>query len=278
MRKTERQTAGTIVLTIVIALFALLVLFPFYLVVVNSVKTNAQITQSLLSFPVEFHWENFPAAMEKMNFTRAFANSIFVTVFSVAGLILISSMTAYQTVRRKNIVSKLIFVLIVASMAIPFQVLMVPSVIVATKLGVMNSLPGIVLIYWGFLLPMAMFLYQGFIKGVPRELEEAALIDGCGQIRTFFRIVFPLLKPITATVAIINIMGVFNDFSLPLVMLSRKELKTLPLSFSVFYSSYLNDWALILAALLLTVVPVLLFFLIMQRHIMSGLTSGAIKG
>ena len=116
-----------------------------------------------------------------------------------------------------------------------------------------------------------MFLYQGFVKGVPRELEEAAMIDGCGQIRAFFRIVFPMLKPITATVAIINILGVFNDFTLPLIMLSSQSLKTLPLSFSVFYSSYLNEWQLIMSGLVLSIFPVLVFFLLMQRNIMDGL-------
>ena len=163
-------------------------------------------------------------------------------------------------------------------MAIPFQVLMVPSVIVARELHLVNSRPGMIVMYWGFLLPMAMFLYQGFVKGVPRELEEAAMIDGCGQIRAFFRIVFPMLKPITATVAIINILGVFNDFTLPLIMLSSQSLKTLPLSFSVFYSSYLNEWQLIMSGLVLSIFPVLVFFLLMQRNIMDGLTAGALKG
>ena len=213
-----------------------------------------------------------------MNYLQAFANSILITVCSVAGLVLFASMAAYQVVRRKCLASRIISGLMVASMAIPFQVLMVPSVIVARELHLVNSRPGMIVMYWGFLLPMAMFLYQGFVKGVPRELEEAAMIDGCGQIRAFFRIVFPMLKPITATVAIINILGVFNDFTLPLIMLSSQSLKTLPLSFSVFYSSYLNEWQLIMSGLVLSIFPVLVFFLLMQRNIMDGLTAGALKG
>ena len=216
--------------------------------------------------------------MAQMNYLQAFANSILITVCSVAGLVLFASMAAYQVVRRKCLASRIISGLMVASMAIPFQVLMVPSVIVARELHLVNSRPGMIVMYWGFLLPMAMFLYQGFVKGVPRELEEAAMIDGCGQIRAFFRIVFPMLKPITATVAIINILGVFNDFTLPLIMLSSQSLKTLPLSFSVFYSSYLNEWQLIMSGLVLSIFPVLVFFLLMQRNIMDGLTAGALKG
>lgn len=278
MTQKKKRLAGRWTLTLVLVLAALLFVFPLFLIFLNCLKSQQQITASLLSFPTEFHFENFPKAMEKMNYAAAFRNSLIVTVCGVAGLVLLSSMTAYQVVRRKCLASRVISALMVASMAIPFQVLMVPLVIVARNLRLINSLPGIIVMYWGFLLPMAMFLYQGFIKGVPRELEEAAMIDGCGQIRAFFRIVFPMLKPITATVAIINILGVFNDFTLPLIMLSSQNLKTLPLSFSVFYGSYLNEWQLIMAGLVLSVFPVLIFFLLMQKNIMDGLTAGALKG
>lgn len=278
MTQKKKRLAGRWVLTLVLVLAALLFVFPLILIFLNCLKSQQQITASLLSFPTELHFENFPKAMEKMNYMTAFCNSVIVTVCGVAGLVLLASMTAYQVVRRKCLASRVISALMLASMAIPFQVLMVPLVIVARNLHLINSLPGIIVMYWGFLLPMAMFLYQGFIKGVPRELEEAAMIDGCGQIRAFFRIVFPMLKPITATVAIINILGVFNDFTLPLIMLSSQNLKTLPLSFSVFYGSYLNEWQLIMAGLVLSVFPVLVFFLLMQKNIMDGLTAGALKG
>lgn len=276
--ENDRFTVGKLALMLVLGFFALLMLFPLILILINCLKSYQDISKSLLSLPTELHFENFPEAVERMNFWQAIGNSLIITVCSVAGLILVASMAAYQITRRKCLASSIIFVLVLASMAIPFQVLMVPSVIVARLLGLTNSQWGLVIMYWGFLLPMALFLYQGFIKGVPRELEEAAMIDGCGQIRAFFRIVFPMLKPITATVAIVNLLGVFNDFTLPLVMLSSKQVKTLPLSFSVFYGSYANEWHLIMSALLITVLPVLVFFLIMQKHIMGGLTAGALKG
>lgn len=278
MGAKKREAAGKAVLTAVLLALALLFLFPLLLVFLNCLKSQREIVASLLSFPTELHFENFPNAVRQMNYVQAFLNSVAVTVLSVAGLILLASMTAYQVVRRKCIASRVISALMVASMAIPFQVLMVPSVIVARELHLVNSQWGLVVMYWGFLLPMAMFLYQGFIKGVPRELEEAAMIDGCGQIRAFFRIVFPMLRPITATVAILNVLSVFNDFTLPLIMLSSQNVKTLPLSFSVFYGSYLNEWQLIMAALVLTIFPVLVFFLLMQKNIVAGLTAGALKG
>ena len=278
MAQKKKRAAGKAVLVTVLVLAALLFLFPLILIFLNCLKSQSEITASLLALPTQLHFENFPNAMAQMNYLQAFANSILITVCSVAGLVLFASMAAYQVVRRKCLASRIISGLMVASMAIPFQVLMVPSVIVARELYLVNSRPGMIVMYWGFLLPMAMFLYQGFVKGVPRELEEAAMIDGCGQIRAFFRIVFPMLKPITATVAIINILGVFNDFTLPLIMLSSQSLKTLPLSFSVFYSSYLNEWQLIMSGLVLSIFPVLVFFLLMQRNIMDGLTAGALKG
>lgn len=275
----KRKAAwGRTVLFLVLLFVALMFLFPLFLIFLNCLKSQSEIMSSLLSLPTQLHFENFPQAVKKMNYGQSFMNSVLITVFSVAGIVLLASMCAYQVVRRKCFASKLISGLMLASMAIPFQVLMVPSVIVARELKLVNSQYGLILMYWGFLLPMAMFLYQGFIKGVPRELEEAAMIDGAGQIKTFFAIVFPMLKPITATVVILNVMGVFNDFTMPLIMLSSKNTKTLPLAFSVFYGSYANEWQLIMAALVLTVVPVLIFFLLMQKNIMDGLTAGALKG
>jgi raffinose/stachyose/melibiose transport system permease protein len=155
---------------------------------------------------------------------------------------------------------------------------MVPSVIVAKSLHIVNTTYGLVIMYWGFMLPMAIFLYQGFIKSVPRELEEAAMIDGCGQIYAFFKIVFPMLMPITSTIAIINVLGVFNDFLLPLIMLSSDDVKTIPLSLSIFFSNYTAEWNLIMAALALSIIPGLVFFLLMQKKIIGGLAEGAIKG
>lgn len=278
MNPKTKQAIGKTILILVLAMAALCFLFPLILIFLNCLKSAQQINVSLLSFPTELHFENFPKAMEKMNYGTSLINSMFVTIFSVIGLVILSSMAAYQIVRRKCLASSMISGLMIASMAIPFQVLMVPAVIMARELHLVNSLTGLIVMYWGFLLPMAMFLYQGFVKGVPRELEEAALIDGCGQTRAFFRIVFPIMKPITATVAIINILGVFNDFMMPLIMLSSQNLKTLPLAFSVFYSAYLNEWQYIMAALVVAVMPMLIFFLLMQRNIMDGLTSGALKG
>lgn len=274
----KKYSISIFILEIFMILLALIVIFPIVFVLMNSVKTLQQVSISVLSLPVEIHWENFGQALKRMNFITTFSNSIIVSVLSVAGLVLVSSMAAYQVVRDKCLAGNIIFYGIVFSMAIPFQALMVPLVIIAKDLNLTDSIFGLVIMYWGLLLPIAMFLYHGFIKGVPRELEEASRIDGCGKIKSFFYIVFPMLKPITTTIVIINILNVFNDFTLPLIMLSSNKTRTIPLAFSVFFGAYMNQWHLILAALTIIIIPTLIFFLFMQRHIMSGLTEGAIKG
>lgn len=269
---------GMTVLEIVMIILALAVLLPVALVVMNSVKGISEVSKSLLSLPKELRWDNFTTAMQRMNYWNALKNSLIVTACSVTGVVLFSSMAAYQITRKQCLLSKIIYYGILLSIAIPFQALMVPLVIVAKTLHLVDNIWGLILIYWGLLLPMSMFLYQGFIKNVPRELEEAALIDGCSPFRAFFSVVFPILKPITVTVVILNCLGVFNDFTLPLILLVSKANRTIPLSISVFFDSYANQWNYIMASLTLVIVPVLVAFLFLQKQIMKGMIDGALKG
>ena len=256
---------------------ALLFLFPFYLTLVNGMKPYDEMARSLLAFPRAPELKNFAAVWEKLNYPRSFLNSLSVTAASVAGILLASAACAYQLVRRPGRISSAIFYSILASMIIPFQTVMVPLVVVAKELGLVDTLHGVILIYCGFSLPMAVFLYHGFIKAIPRELEEAAHIDGSGTFGTFFRIVFPLLKPVTASVAVINALGIWNDFMVPLLMISSESLRTIPLASSIFYGVYKSDWNLAMAALTLGMLPVVVFFLFMQRFIVQGIVAGAVK-
>ncbi len=269
---------GTLLLQVFMIALGLVVMFPLYFVIINSVKSLQEVTVNMLALPEKFHWENFSEAIKRMNFIVSMKNTIFITAFSLIGVLLFSSMTAYQVVRKKCLTSKLIFVGLLLSMAIPFQVLMVPIVIVANNLKLVNSQIGLIIMYWGFLLPLGIFLYQGFIKSIPLEIEEAAYTDGCNQYQVFFRIVFPIMKPMTVTVAVLNLLGVYNDFTLPLIMLSDKNKKTIPLSLSNFFGSTINEWQLIMSAILITVLPMLIIYIILQKQIMSGYTEGAIKG
>lgn len=274
----KKYTIRTFLLECVMICLALVVVFPIFFVLINSVKSLPEVSMSMLSLPTELHWENFSRALDRMNYFVALKNTLFISIFSVAGVVLFASMAAYQIVRRKCLMSRVLFYAMLLSMAIPFQALMVPIVIVAKRLGLINKPWGMVIMYWGFLMPMATFLYQGYIKAVPREMEEAALIDGCNAIPLFFRIVFPIIKPITVTIIILNLLGTFNDFALPLLMLSSKATRTIPLALSTFFGTYLTEWQLVMAALTITILPLLIFFVFMQKHIIEGMAAGALKG
>lgn len=267
-----------LLLEILMVLLAALVFFPIVFVLINSVKNLPEVTLSMLSLPKSLHFENFSVVLDRMNYFTSLGNSLLISVFAVSGIVLFSSMAAYQIVRRKSLATKALFYALLLSMAIPFQALMVPLVIVARELKLMYKPWGMVIIYWGFMLPMSTFLYQGFIKSVPREMEEAARIDGCAPIPLFFLIVFPVIKPITVSIIILSFLGVFNDFTLPLIMLTTRATRTIPMAVSTFFGSYLTEWHLVMASLTITIVPLLVFFLFMQKHIIKGMADGAIKG
>ncbi|MEK3912759.1 carbohydrate ABC transporter permease [Paenibacillus sp. FSL H7-0331] len=277
MRKT-RYGVGLLILELLLILSAVLMLYPFYLTFLNSFKTYLEVSQSLIALPGSWTLDNFSKVWVSMNYPRALLNSIIVTVCSVGGVLLVSSAAAYRLVRSPGKVSQLIFFLVLSSMVIPFQIVMIPALKVAKDLYLINSVYGLVIMYWGFLVPMALFLYHGFVKTIPIELEEAAFIDGCGPFKMFYKVVMPLLMPITTTIAIINVLGVFNDFMLPLVMISSDKFRTLPLAVSIFFGDYGNEWNSIMAALTISMFPIIVFFLFMQRFIIQGLVAGAVKG
>lgn len=269
------------VMIIFLVIAFILFVFPFLMVIINVFKTKADITADPLALIGKhgFTLENFPEAMKKMNFATVFGNSIFVTTFATIGTILLSSMTAYLIVRNNWKANKILFVLMIASMVIPFQVLMIPLVsLYGGIFGILNSRVTLIFMHIGFSLSMATFMFHGAIHtNVPISLEEAATIDGCNKWQIFWKIVFPLLKPTIATVAIIDAMAFWNDYLLPSLVLGRKELFTIPIATKVFYGTYSTDTGLIMASLLLAMLPILILYLFMQKFIVEGITAGAVK-
>ena len=257
-------------------------IFPFLLVVINVFKQKSDIMRDPLALigSKGFTLENFPNAMEKMGFWRSFANSLIITVSSTVLTLLFSSMTAFVIVRNKWKACGLLFGAMIASMVIPFQVLMVPLVsLYGGIFGVLNHRITLILMHTGFSLSMATFMFHGAIHtNIPLELEEAAFIDGCTRWQTWWKIVFPLLKPTIATVAIIDAMAFWNDYLLPSLVLQKKELYTIPIATQAFYGTYTSDLGLIMAALLLAMLPILILYVLLQRFIVEGVTSGAVKG
>ena len=273
----NKYTGKTFILEIVAIVLGLVFLIPFYYVVANSLKPFAEILTNTSALPSTLQFQNYVNAFQQMNYLKVFTNSLIITVASNVVLVVFCSMAAYMLVRTKKKISGIIFMIFVSAMVIPFQSIMIPLVKVAGNLGLLNSMWGLVFMYLGFGSGMTIFLYHGFIKGIPVELEEAAIIDGCSPLGVFWRIVFPLLKPITVTIMILNSLWIWNDFLLPLLVLQDPELRTIPLATFFFFGQYTKQWDLALAALVISIIPLLIFFFAMQKHIIKGITSGSIK-
>ncbi len=277
------KKAGKIILNSIVILLSLVYLFPVYIVIVNSFKNRAQLYENILAFPSGIDFEYYAAAMQKMNFPRAFGNSLIVTVISIAIIVVLGSMTAWMLVRMNNRLSKIIFLVFVGTMLIPFQTLMMPLM---QEMGwirdylhipMMDSLGGLIYMNVGFGASMSVFLYHGFIKSVPVSLEEAATIDGCNKFTLFWKIVFPMLKPTTATVAILDVIWIWNDYLLPSLVISSKAYRTIPLSTASFFGQFTIQWNMAMAGLTLTIIPVIVFYLSAQKYIIKGVAAGAVK-
>jgi raffinose/stachyose/melibiose transport system permease protein len=249
---------------------------PFFLVFVNSFKPIPEILDNPLALPIEYTWDNFTQAMEKMSFFLSLSNSIIVTTFSVTALILVSSMLAYYLSRTKTKFTKATFLILVASMIVPFQALMIPFMALFAPFVSLNNQVALIFFYVGFGVALSTFLYHGFISNIPTELDEAAAIDGASDMTIFWKIIFPMLKPVTATVAIVNALWIWNDFLLPRLVLTP-ETQTLPLSTYLFYGQYSTEYGQAMAGLFLAVIPIIIFYLILQRQFISGISTGAVK-
>jgi raffinose/stachyose/melibiose transport system permease protein len=271
------------IMIIVLILLFILFIAPFILVIINVFKDKADIVTNPLAIigAHGFTLKNFPEAMAKMDFFNVFKNSLLITVSATILTILVSAMTSFVIVRNgKWKMCTAVFALMVASMVIPFQVLMVPLVSVYGGIfGLLNSRITLIFMHVGFSVSMATFMFHGAIHtNIPLELEEAALIDGCSRWQTFWKIVFPLLKPTIATVAIIDAMAFWNDYLLPSLVLTDKAIYTIPIATQQFYGTYSTDIGLVMAALLLAMLPILILYLFLQKYIVAGVTSGAVKG
>lgn len=272
-----------ILIEIIAIIFCLLYLYPIYIVFVNSFKNRQELYENMLALPKKFSTEYFLKAMEKMEFLNAFKNSLIVTIVSIAILVILASMTAWMLVRTNNKLSQIIFMVFVATMIIPFQTIMMPLMQVmgfardTLHLPMLNTLGGLIYMNVGFGASMAVFLYHGFVKSIPISLEEAATIDGCNKFKVFWKIVFPMLKPTTATVMILDVIWIWNDYLLPSLVLSSKELRTVPLSTASFFGQFTIEWNLAMAGLLLTIIPVIIFYLAAQKYIVKGVAAGAVK-
>lgn len=253
-------------------------LFPIYILIMNSFKTTKGIFTDVLGFPAKgtFTLENYKNAFQELDYIRSFMNSLLITVVTAVLVLLIPAMAAWVLVRYKTKASKIIFLIFAGSMLIPFQCVMLPLVGFASKIGLLSR-GGLIFMYMGFQTSMAIIMFHGFIKNIPEELEEAATIDGCGSIRLFISIVLPLMRTIIVTVAVINVMGTWNDFLLPSLIINKQGLQTLPLKTYLFFGQFAKRWDLASAGLVMCMAPIIIFYLFSQKYIVKGITEGAIK-
>lgn len=273
MRNKIASTLRTVVITLLFLAF----MVPFYLMVLNSFKTTEQFVNAPFSFPESFSLTNYFSAFRNMNFPVAFFNTAVLTFVSVAFILISTAMCAHFIVRNNWRICKALFTAFVAAMVVPFQALMIPLVSLYGSMNLLNNRWTLVFMYLGFGQAFAIFIFHGFIKNVPLELEEAALIDGCNRLQTFFRIVMPLMKPVMITVMVLDVLWIWNDYLLPSLVLLSPAQRTLPLSTYSFFNSYSVDFSPLMAGIVLTIIPILIIFLLAQKHIISGVVQGAIK-
>lgn len=266
-----------IVSGILAALFLLVYIYPIILVFCSSLKTKKEMALNPSGLPKNLTFEYFEKAFESMNYLQTIGNTVIIVVLAVALILFFSSMAAY-VIARKGKSYNWIYFLFLAGMMVPFQMRMTPLYKMILKMGLMNKLIGVVFVYLGSLAPMTVFILTGFIKSVPRELEEAAYLDGAGIYRTYFTIVLPLLKSALVTVAITNALSIWNDFLMPMMFLQDRDKLTLTVMLSNFRGMYFNDWSMIFAGVCLIVLPMLIIYLFAQRYIVDGITGGAVKG
>jgi len=255
-------------------------LIPIYYLVINAFKPLRDVVVRTAEFPQELYLNNFAEIWNGTDYPHLLMNSIIITGGSVIAVVLLCSMAGYRLSRMKNGKwANLLILYFVLAMVVPFQAIMIPLVSLMSDLGLGNSYVGMILLYTALQAPMAIYLYYGASKAIPSSLEESARIDGAGNLRIFFQVVFPLLRPMTSTVVILTSLWIWNDFLLPLVLLSDPAVKTLPLgTTALFFGSFMNKWHLGITACLLASLPMMILYLIMQKHIVKGITAGAVKG
>lgn len=277
----EKKTKFSGLLTLIFTLLSLVWVFPIVLIVINSFKKKVYINREPFKIPTDKMFvgiENYISGIEKTGFINAFFISLFITIFSVIAIILFCSMTAWYIMRVKDRFTTTIYYLCLFSMIVPFQMVMYTLSKTANVLHLGNPV-GIVVVYLGFGAGLSVFMFTGFVKSIPLEIEEAAQIDGCNPIQAYFQVVLPIMKPTCITVAILQAMWVWNDYLLPSLVLDQKKWKTIPMAVQYLKGGYGSvDMGAMMGVLVLAIIPIIIFYLACQKYIIEGVVAGAVKG
>lgn len=274
--KAGSSKITSIILNIAAMTGSFIVIIPIYVLVINSVKNSSESNSMSIALPSEFHFENFYTVINKGKLLSSFFNSTIYSAFSVVLIVICVLFAAFVISRNTSGLNKIVYYFIIAGIAMPINNVTLMKVLQILKL--MNTRPGVILIYAATNIPLSLFLAYGFIGTIPRELDEAALLEGCTPFKMFTNIILPLLKPVASTLIVLNTMSVWNDFMMPLYYLNTSKKWPMTLAVYNFYGIFENSWNLVCADIVLTILPVLIVFIAGQKYITGGISAGAVKG
>ncbi|WP_373231213.1 carbohydrate ABC transporter permease [Cohnella sp.] len=272
----NRRTISRFVVEAASVLLSLSILIPFFMVVINSLKDLAGSAEMSLTLPKIWHFENYVTVYREANILQAFKNSFVISFAAVAGLVIFSAMAGYVLQRRKNKFTEMVNLAIMLGLVVPMFI--IPTYVLAKNLHLTGGLEGMILVCIAINFPIGVFLFSGYYKTIPKEIDESALLDGCGPYSLFFRIILPLLMPITATNIVIQFLSVWNDFGTSIYFLNSQANYNLIMTTFLFFGTHSADWNYVFADLVFISVPVIIMYLFFQRFVISGLTNGAVKG
>ena len=267
------------ILTVVILILALIYVYPIFLMCINAVKPFGEVVVDVIKLPSTVEWSNITYVMDQMQYGKLFLNNVEIMVIGIVGIVIFSSLTAYILDRKRNRYTSFAKTIITMPMLIPFQTIMISLLKVMTTINFSGSKVGLGIQYWGFGIPMATFIFFNFMETIPREIDESAYIDGADTFKTFSLVIFPLLKSVTFTVIVIDVMWIWNDFLLPLLMVnSSNDTKTLVLAAYSFVGQFNTQWHYAMASMVLAILPSVVIFILLQKYIVEGVVAGAVKG
>lgn len=279
MSLKQRKKIKKLILIIFMLIVALIYVYPIFLMCINAVKPFGEVVTDVIQLPSTVEWENFIYVIEKMQYGKLFLNTAEITIIGIVGIIVFSSLAAYILDRKRNRYTKFARMIITTPMLIPFQTIMISLLKIMTTIHFSGSKLGLGIQYWGFGIPMATFIFYNFMKTIPGEIDESAFIDGAGTFKTYLFVIFPLLKSVTFTVIVIDVMWIWNDFLLPLLMVNgSNDTKTLVLAAYSFVGQFNTQWHYAMAAMVLAILPSVIIFVFLQKYIVEGVVAGAVKG
>ncbi|GBF75317.1 sugar ABC transporter permease [Paenibacillus sp. 598K] len=274
----QQRNVRTRLLELAMILLALLSLYPIYFIVSMTFKTPQQMAASPLSLPTSFGLGNYAATWEAMRFHYVLGNTLLITAGSVLLLVVLGSLAAYPLARKTEKAYYVLFVYFIAGIMLPFQLAMVPLYRLVNVLHMVNTYHGAILIFTAINLPLSIFLYAGFLRSTPKELEEAAKIDGCSLFRAFWLTVFPLMKPVTATIVVLCSLNTWNDLIVPLLFLQDQSYRTITIALYMFVGEHVTNWSLLFPGMVLAVLPLAVVYMFLQKFIIKGIAAGSVKG